>query len=53
MQHDHCKGCRYFWTGGTKGNWCCLFGRLAKKAVGHCKLKGGKSQKEIDNARKD
>jgi hypothetical protein len=42
MQPDHCKGCKHLWTGGTKGKWCCLFGRLAKKAVGHCKLKGGK-----------
>ena len=36
---DYCKGCRHF---SVHSSWCCLHSKQAKKAVGYCKLKGGR-----------
>jgi len=38
----HCKGCLSLWLKGTRGAWCCKYGKKADHAVGHCVLNNGK-----------
>lgn len=45
MKHrmpEHCKGCIHLSTGGINdgkhNRWCCIVGRPAVRAIGHCKL---------------
>ena len=50
--NKHCKDCKHHHNAGhpagsnlakTYNDWCVKFGRCASKAVGECKLKGGKT----------
>ena len=49
----HCKGCTKHYNAGHKqdsplakiyNDWCCGYGKTAKKAIGQCKNEGGKKQ---------
>ena len=42
IRMKYCKDCRHYWTKGTKGKWCCKFGKQCEKAIGHCKLTNGR-----------
>lgn len=50
---SYCKGCAFHHNAGHKNkpamarynDWCCRFGRTAKKATGECKLKSGRKEK--------
>ena len=48
----HCKGCTKHHNAGYKqdsplakiyNDWCCRYGKTAKKAIGQCKNEGGKN----------
>jgi hypothetical protein len=50
--NKHCKDCKHHHNAGhpagsnlakTYNDWCIKFSRCASKAVGECKLKGGKT----------
>ena len=38
----YCRNCKHYWTKGTKGKWCCKFGKKCENALGHCKLNNGR-----------
>ena len=49
--NKHCKGCAKHHNAGHKqdsplakiyNDWCCGYGKTAKKAIGQCKNEGGK-----------
>ena len=49
--NKHCKGCTKHHNAGHKqdsplakiyNDWCCRYGKTAKKAIGQCKNEGGK-----------
>ncbi len=52
----YCIGCRLHHDAGHQktlanlqqyNDWCCKFGKTAKKAVSHCKLNNGKELYEV------
>jgi len=59
--NKQCKGCQFHHIAGHKSgsklapfntlkkhnDWCCKYGRTAKKALGHCRLNSG-YEKNID-----
>ena len=49
----HCKGCTKHYNAGHKqdsplakiyNDWCCRYGKTAKKAIGQCKNEGGNNE---------
>lgn len=53
--NKHCKDCGHHHNAGhpkdsnyvkSYNDWCCKYGRTARKALGECKLKNGKTVKE-------
>lgn len=48
--HKHCRGCVHHNRGreGTRyEDWCCQYGDVATKKVGHCRLHQGRKLREV------
>lgn len=51
--NPHCRGCKYHSNAGHPkdspnvrfNDWCCKHGKVAKKAIGQCKLNNSKEVK--------
>lgn len=56
MKNDRCKNCAYHWNAGHKpssphykshNDWCMHFGKTAKRAIGECRLKNARKEREF------